>query len=70
MLYGSETYAKEKQKCRTEAFGMRCYRRVLNINWTNMVTNEEVLERMSERGTQLWIRVSRKERMNGLEDVH
>jgi len=64
MLYGSETWAiaKAEQK-RIEAFEMWCYRRMLKISWMNMVTNEEVLERMAE----LYGIVTRKEEMNGLD---
>lgn len=36
-----------------EVFEMWCYRRMLKISFIYMVTNEEVLERMSERRT-LW----------------
>lgn len=45
MLYGSGTWtiAKEEQR-RTETFETPCYRRMLKIGWTDMVTNEEILE--------------------------
>jgi len=54
LQYCSETWtvAKEEQR-RIEAFEMLCYRRMLKMSWTDMVTNEEVLERMSKRRT-LW----------------
>jgi hypothetical protein len=54
MLYGSETWtiAKAEQEI-IEAFEMWCYRRILKISWMDMVTNEEVLERMAEKRT-LW----------------
>lgn len=50
MKYGCETWtiAKEEQK-RIKAIKMWCYRRMLKISWTDMVTNDEVLERMSEK---------------------
>jgi len=54
MLYGSKTWtiSKEEQR-RIEAFEIWCYRRMLKISLTDMVTNKEVLERVSERKT-LW----------------
>lgn len=54
MLYGSETWtiSKVKQR-RIEAFELQCYRRMLKVNWMDMVTNEEILERVGEKRT-LW----------------
>jgi len=49
MQYGSETrtFAKEEQR-RKESFEMWCFRRMLKISLMDMITNEEVLEKMSE----------------------
>jgi len=60
MLYDSETWtiAKEEQK-RIEAFEMWCYRRMLKISWTDMVTNKEALERRAERRT-LWNSIKKR----------
>jgi len=59
MLHGNETWtiAKEEQR-RIKAFEIWCYRRMLKISWTDMVTNEEVLE-MSERRT-LWNSIKKR----------
>lgn len=59
-LYGSKTWtiAKEEQKI-IKAFEMWCYRRMLTISWTGMITNEEVLGRMSEKRT-LWNNIKKK----------
>jgi len=51
------TISNEEQR-RIEAFEMWCYRRILKTSWTDMVTNDEVLERMSERRT-LWSSVKK-----------
>ncbi|KAL4084163.1 hypothetical protein QTP88_027996 [Uroleucon formosanum] len=57
MLYGSETWTIAKaERRRIEAFEIWCFRRMLKISWTDMVSNEEVLERMSVRRT-LWSRL-------------
>jgi len=50
MLYGCEiwTLAKEERR-RIEAFEIWCYRRMAKIRWTDRITNEEVLERVSEK---------------------
>jgi hypothetical protein len=50
MLYGCETWTIAREKIRTiKAFEMWCYRRMQKISWTDRITNEEVLERVSER---------------------
>ena len=46
LLYASETWTLyASQEKRLSAFHMRCLRRVLGINWSDKVTNNEVLER-------------------------
>lgn len=40
--------AKEEQR-RIEAFETWCYRRILKFNKTEIIINEEVLRKMSER---------------------
>lgn len=48
-MYGCETWTIAREEVRRiEAFEMRCYRRMKKINWTDKVTNEEALERVSE----------------------
>jgi hypothetical protein len=60
MLYGNETWtiAKEERK-RIEAFEIWCFRKMLKISWTDIVTIEEVLERMSE-GRTLWNSIKKR----------
>lgn len=47
LLYGMEAWTLKKLDIKKiEAFEMWCYRRVLNIPWTDKVTNLEVLRRL------------------------
>jgi len=46
---------------RIEAFEMRCYWRTKKISWTDRITNEEVLERVSE-SKSIWKSVLQKRR--------
>jgi hypothetical protein len=60
MLYGNKTWTIAKaERRRIEAFKMWCFRRMLKISWTDMVSNEEVLERMSVRRT-LWSSIKKR----------
>ena len=43
-----DTLIYEKSENRTQAFEMRCYRRVLNISYNDHVTNEEVRRKIQE----------------------
>ena len=48
LLYGSEIWTiKKNDMKKLEAFEMRCYRKILNINWKDKIRNEEVLSRIS-----------------------
>ena len=60
MLYGCETWiiAKEERR-RIEAFEMWCYRRMEKIRWTDRMTNEEVLERVSEKKS-IWKSIQKR----------
>ena len=45
LLYGSECWCLySKQERRLNAFHMKCLRRILGIKWTDMITNNAVLE--------------------------
>ena len=45
LLYGSECWCLySKQERRLNAFHMKCLRRILDIKWTDMITNNAVLE--------------------------
>jgi len=46
--YESWTLNKELSQ-RINAFEQWCYRRLLKIKWTDMISNEEVLQRMKEK---------------------
>ena len=55
LLYGSECWTLTPKNCaRLQATEMWFYRRMLKISWTEKVTNEEVLERMSARRELLY----------------
>lgn len=60
MLYGCETWtiAKEERR-RIEAFEMWCYRRMKKIRWTDRITNEEVLEGVSEKKS-IWKNIQKR----------
>ena len=46
--YGAECWVlKTSDEIRIQSFEMWCYRRVLRISWTDRITNEEVLRRIS-----------------------
>ena len=50
LLHGAETWTITKvMKTRMKAFELWAYRRMLNISWTEKVTNNEVLSRMKRR---------------------
>jgi hypothetical protein len=49
LLYASETWTlKEVDRKKLLVFEMKCYRRVLRINWQNMVRNEEIRKKISK----------------------
>ena len=48
------------------AFEMWCYRRILKISWTNMITNEEVLRRVGETEAKL-LKMIIKRKMHSLD---
>ena len=41
---------------------MWCYRRILKISWTNMISNEEVLWRVGEKETKLLKMIIKRKR--------
>jgi len=49
-LYGSEIWTLGKNEERViNAFETRCWRRMLKINWTDRVTNDEVFQRAKKK---------------------
>ena len=52
LLYASETWTlKETDKKKLLAFEMKCYRRILRINWRDMIRNEDIRKRISKEKT-------------------
>ena len=52
LLYASETWTlKEIDKKKLLAFEMKCYRRILKINWRDMIRNEDIRKRISKKET-------------------
>jgi hypothetical protein len=48
-VYGSETWTVEENGERVvNGFEMWCWRRMLNIKWTDRITNDEVFQREKE----------------------
>ena len=46
--YGAECWVlKKSDEKRIQSFEMWCYRRLLQISWTDRITNEEVLQRIN-----------------------
>jgi hypothetical protein len=66
LLYASETWTlKEVDRKKLLAFEMRCYRRMLKINWRDMIRNEDVRKRISRNETIIDIIKRRKLRLFG-----
>lgn len=60
MLYGCEIWTIEREEMRRiEVFEMWCYKRMKKISWTDGITNEEVLERVSERKS-MWRSIQKR----------
>ena len=61
LLYASETWTLKKSEIRRlEAFEMRCYHQSLNIEWSDSITNVEVINRMQPRQRQMQMVIKRK----------
>jgi hypothetical protein len=66
LLYASETWTlKEADKKKLLAFEMKCYRRILKINWRDMIRNEDIRKRISKDETIIDIIKKRKLRLFG-----
>ena len=56
LLYGCETWTCYRSHIkRLDQFHLRCLRRILNINWEDRVTNQEVLRRAHLPGVKAMI---------------
>ena len=52
LLYAAETWtSKEVDKRKLLAFEMKCYRRILRINWRDMIRNEDIRKKISKEET-------------------
>ena len=60
-LYGSETWTLRKLEKYFEIFEMWCCRRMEKINWSEEITNEQIIDRIGEKRTFLNNILSRKE---------
>jgi hypothetical protein len=61
LLYASETWTlKEVDKKKLLAFEMKCYRRILKINWKDMIRNEDIRRKISKEETIIDIVKKRK----------
>jgi hypothetical protein len=66
LLYASETWTfKETDKKKLLAFEMKCYRRILRINWKDMIRNDDIREQISKKETIIDIIKKRKLRLFG-----
>jgi hypothetical protein len=60
MLYRCETWTIAREEIRRiKTFEMWCYRRMKKIRWTDRITNEEVLERISKRKS-MWKSIQKR----------
>jgi hypothetical protein len=59
LLYGSETWKVAKHTTsKLQVFVNRCLRRILNILWPEVISNEEILRRAEE--TEISVQISRR----------
>lgn len=66
LLYASETWTlKEADKQKLLAFEMRCYRRILKINWKDMVRNVDIRKQLGADETIIDVIKKRKLRLFG-----
>jgi hypothetical protein len=65
-LYACETWTlKKEDKQRILAFEMYCYRRILQINWTQRITNVEVRRRLNSKSDMVATIMKRKLKLFG-----
>jgi hypothetical protein len=66
LLYASETWTlKEADRKKLLVFEMKCYRRILRINWQDMIRNEDIRKSISREGTIIDTIKKRKLRLFG-----
>ena len=47
VMYRCESWTIKKAECRTDAFELRCWRRLLRVPWTARRSNQSILKEMS-----------------------
>ena len=47
VMYGCESWTVKKAECRTDAFELWCWRRLLRVPWTARRSNQSILKEMS-----------------------
>ena len=47
VMYGCESWTVKKAECRTDAFELRCWRRLLRVPWTARRSNQTILNKIS-----------------------
>ena len=66
LLYASETWTlKEADRKKLMAFEMKCYRRMLKINWRDMIRNDDIRKKILKDETIVDIIKKRKLRLFG-----
>lgn len=66
LLYASETWTlKEADRKKLLVFEMKCYRRILRINWQDMIRNDDIRKRISREETIIDTIKKRKLRLFG-----
>ena len=66
LLYAAETWTlKEADRKRLLAFEMRCYRRIMKVNWRDKVTNDSIRKSLSREHTIIETFKLRKLRLFG-----
>jgi len=66
VLYGSETWTlQDRDKKKLEAFEMWIWRRMQKVSWKDMITNQDILERIKEKRSLLNTIIRRKKNWIG-----
>ena len=47
VMYGCESWTVKKAECRTDAFELWCWRRLLRVPWTARRSNQSILKEIS-----------------------
>ena len=47
VMYGCESWTIKKAECRTDAFELWCWRRLLRVPWTARISNQSILKEIN-----------------------